>query len=91
MWRHILPNILPVLVIEFTLSIAGNILAEASLSFLGAGIPPPQPSWGGMLSVEGRMYMLEATWLAIWPGVALAFVVYGMSMWGDAVRDLACL
>jgi len=86
--RHVLPNIMPVMIIIFTVSMAGNILAEASLSFLGFGIPPPAPSWGGMLSTVGRTYMYEATWLAIWPGVALTIVVYGISMWGDAIRDL---
>lgn len=86
--RHILPNIAPVMIIIFSVSIAANILGEASLSFLGFGIPPPYPSWGGMLSAEGRMFMYEAPWLAIWPGFALSIVVYGVSMWGDAVRDL---
>jgi len=86
--RHVLPNIVPVLIIIFSLSMAGNILAEASLSFLGFGIPPPAPSWGGMLSTEGRRYMYEAPWLAIWPGLALSIVVYGINMWGDALRDL---
>jgi len=86
--RHVLPNIMPILIIVFSVSVAGNILAEATLSFLGVGIPPPFPSWGAMLSWEGRTYMYEATWLAIWPGVALSIAVYGISMWGDAVRDL---
>ena len=86
--QHIMPNIMPVMIIVFTMAVAGNILAEASLSFLGIGIPPPAPSWGGMLSGEGRMYMYEAPWLAIWPGVALSLAVYGVSMWGDAVRDI---
>jgi len=86
--QHIMPNIMPVMIVVFTMAVAGNILAEASLSFLGIGIPPPAPSWGGMLSGEGRMYMYEAPWLAIWPGVALSVAVYGVSMWGDAVRDL---
>ncbi len=86
--RHILPNIVPILIIMFSVSMSGNILGEASLSFLGFGIPPPFPSWGGMLSSEGRMYMEEAWWLALWPGVALSIAVYGINMWGDAVRDL---
>jgi peptide/nickel transport system permease protein len=86
--RHILPNITPILIIMFSVSMSGNILGEASLSFLGFGIPPPFPSWGGMLSGEGRRYMYEATWLALWPGVALSVAVYGINMWGDAVRDL---
>ena len=64
------------------------ILTEAALSFLGYGIPPPFPSWGGMLSGSGRNYMFQAPWMAIWPGMALAIVVYGVNMFGDAVRDL---
>ena len=88
LWRHVIPNIMPVLVITFTIAVPGNILAEATLSFLGVGIPPPHPSWGGMLSWESRTYMYEAPWLAVWPGVALSIAVYGISMWGDAVRDL---
>ncbi len=86
--RHVLPNIMPVLIVVFSISVAGNILAEASLSYLGLGIPPPAPSWGGMLNYEGRTYMYEAPWLAIWPGVALSVAVYGISMLGDAIRDL---
>ena len=86
--RHALPNIMPILVITFSIGVAGAILAEASLSFLGVGIPPPYPSWGRMLSLEGRRYMYEAPWLAIWPGVALTTAIYGLNIFGDAVRDL---
>jgi len=88
LWRHIIPNIMPILIIIFSISIAGNILAEASLSFLGFGLPPSVPSWGGMLSGNGRQYMYGAPWLAIWPGLALSLAVYGVNMWGDAIRDL---
>jgi peptide/nickel transport system permease protein len=86
--RHILPNIMAPIIIIFTLAMGTNIVAEASLSFLGFGIPPPTPSWGGMLSGSGRTYMVNAPWMAIWPGLALAIVVYGINMLGDAVRDL---
>jgi peptide/nickel transport system permease protein len=86
--RHVFPNILPMMVIIFSTSIAGNIMAEAGLSFLGLGIPPPTPTWGGMLSAEGRRFMYEAWWLAIFPGLILTIVIYGVNMWGDAVRDL---
>jgi peptide/nickel transport system permease protein len=86
--KHILPNIMPPIIISFTMGMGGAILAEASLSFLGYGIPPPFPSWGGMLSGPSRRYMVDAPWMAIWPGVALSIVVYGANMFGDALRDL---
>ena len=63
-------------------------MSEAALSFPGFGLPPDVPSWGGMLSREGRKYMEVAPWLALWPGVCLVSVVYGVNMFGDAVRDL---
>jgi len=88
LFRHILPNIMAPIIILFSIGVGGAILAEASLSFLGFGLPPPIPSWGGMLSSEGRRYMYMAPWLAIWPGLALAIVVYGVNMLGDAVRDI---
>jgi peptide/nickel transport system permease protein len=86
--RHLLPNVTPLLIIFFTVGIAGMIIGEASLSFLGFGVPPPEPSWGGMLSAEGRAFMQQAPWLALWPGLALTVVVWGINMFGDAVRDL---
>jgi peptide/nickel transport system permease protein len=86
--KHILPNIMPVVIIIFTTRMAGAILAEASISFLGFGIPPPNPTWGGMLSGSGRRYMLQAPWLVLWPGIALSVAVYGINMLGDALRDL---
>jgi peptide/nickel transport system permease protein len=86
--RHILPNVMAPIIIIFTIAMGGVIIAEASLSFLGFGIPPPTPSWGGMLSGAGRRYMLQAPWLVIWPGLALSLVVYGINMLGDAMRDL---
>jgi peptide/nickel transport system permease protein len=86
--RHILPNIMAPTIILFSIRVPNVILAEASLSFLGFGIPPPAPSWGGMLSGTGRTFMFIAPWMAIWPGLALATVVYGINMFGDAVRDL---
>jgi len=86
--KHILPNVTAPLIIVFTTITGAAIIAEASISFLGYGIPPPTPSWGGMLSGTGRQYMLEAPWLAFWPGLALSIVVYGVNMFGDALRDL---
>ncbi len=88
MLKHILPNIMPVIIVSFTMGMGGAILAESTLSFLGFGIPPPFPSWGGMLSGQARRYMLDAPWMAIWPGVCLALVVYGMNMLGDGLRDI---
>ena len=86
--RHILPNIMAPIIIIFTISMGQIIMAEATLSFLGYGIPPPDPSWGGMLSGEGRRYMTQNHWMALWPGLALGIVVWGINMLGDAVRDI---
>jgi len=88
MYKHILPNIMAVVVVSFSMGMGGAILAEATLSFLGFGIPPPMPSWGGMLSGPARRYMLQAPWMALWPGLVLSLVVYGMNMLGDGIRDI---
>ena len=88
LWRHILPQIVAPIIVIFSVTLGGAIIMEATISFLGFGIPPPQPSWGGMLSLEGRKYMLQVPWLAIWPGLCIAIVVYGTNMFGDALRDL---
>ncbi len=86
--RHVLPNIMAPIIVIFSITIGGIIVAEASLSFLGFGLPPGVPSWGGMLSREGRQYMEMAPRLAIWPGLCLTIVVYSINMFGDALRDL---
>lgn len=86
--RHILPNVLSILIIHFSIGIGGVIMMESSLSFLGFGVPPGTPTWGSMLAQEGRAYMEIAPQLAIWPGVALSLVIYGCNMLGDALRDL---
>ena len=86
--RHVLPNIMAPLLIIFSINIGGVIISEASLSFLGFGLPLDIPSWGGMLSREGRLYMEVAPWLALWPGLCLTITVYSLNMFGDAVRDL---
>ena len=86
--RHVLPNIMAPIIIIFSINIGGVIIAEASLSFLGFGLPIKVPSWGGMLSREGRRFMEQAPWLAFWPGLFLTIVVYSLNMFGDALRDL---
>ena len=86
--RHVLPNIMPVMIIIFTITVGGVILSEASLSFLGFGLPIDVPSWGGMLSRGGRQYMEQAPRLALWPGLCLTVTVYSLNMFGDALRDL---
>ena len=88
MIRHILPNVMAPVIILLTTRMASMILVEATLSFLGYGIPPPQSSWGGLLSGAGRQYMLQNPWMALWPGLALSVVVYGINMLGDGIRDI---
>ena len=86
--RHVLPNIAAPIIVIFSINIGAVIITEASLSFLGFGLPLQVPSWGGMLSREGRQYMEMAPRLALWPGLCLTIVVYSLNMFGDAVRDL---
>ena len=86
--RHVVPNIMPVMVIAFSIGIGGVILSISSLGFLGYGLPPNIPEWGGMLSREGRKYMQVAPWLALWPGLCVTITIYSLNMFGDAVRDL---
>ena len=91
-WRtlawHVLPNIAAPVIIIFSINVGGVIMAEASLSFLGFGLPPEVPSWGSLLSRGGRQYMEQAPWLALWPGLCLTITGYSLNMFGDAVRDL---
>ena len=86
--RHVLPNIMPVVIIIFSITVGGVILSLASLSFLGYGLPPGSPDWGSLLSGEGRKYMEQGPWLALYPGLCLTIVVYCLNMFGDAIRDL---
>ena len=86
--RHVLPNIMAPVIIIFTITIGGVIITEASLSFLGFGLPIEVPSWGAMLSREGRQYMEVAPHLALFPGLCLTITVYCLNMLGDAMRDL---
>ncbi len=88
LWRHILPNVMPVVIVLFTTRVGAVILAEAGLSFLGLGVPPPTPTWGAMLSGTGRTYMYLGPWLALAPGLCLTIVVYAVNVYGDALRDL---
>ncbi len=84
--KHILPNILPALIVQATLSIAAAIIAEASLSFLGLGQQPPAPSWGSMLNTAQR-FLTNAPWMAVWPGLAIFLTVLAFNMLGDGLRD----
>lgn len=86
--QHILPNVLPPVIVLFTTRVGAVILAESGLSFLGFGVPPPAPTWGGMLSGSGRTYMYLAPWLALIPGLCITIVVYAVNVLGDAMRDL---
>lgn len=88
LWRHLLPNIMPPIIILFTTRVGAAILIESGLSFLGLGVPPPAPTWGGLLSGSGRTYMFQGPWLALAPGLCLTAVVYATNVFGDALRDL---
>jgi peptide/nickel transport system permease protein len=85
--RHLLPNVLPPITVVATFSVARTIIAEASLSFLGLGIPAPEPSWGAMLD-EGRNYITTGWWLALFPGLAILLLVLGINLVGDWLRDV---
>ena len=84
--RHILPNIMPALIVQATIMIASAIIAEASLSFLGLGLQPPNPSWGSMLNTA-KNFMTQAPWMSIFPGTAIFLVVFGFNLLGDGLRD----
>ena len=88
LWRHILPNVMPPIIVLFTTRVGTVILAESGLSFLGLGVPPPAPTWGAMLSGSGRTYMFQGPWLALAPGLCLTVMVYATNVFGDALRDL---
>ncbi len=88
LWRHVLPNVLPPIIVLFTTRVGTVILAESGLAFLGLGVPPPSPTWGSMLSGSGRTYMFQGPWLALAPGLCLTAVVYATNVFGDALRDL---
>jgi peptide/nickel transport system permease protein len=79
---------MPPIIVLFTTRVGAAILAESGLSFLGFGVPPPAPTWGGMLSGSARTYMYQGPWLALAPGLALTIVVYAINVFGDSLRDL---
>lgn len=85
-WRYILPNIFPPILVQATLTIATAIIAEASLSFLGLGQQPPAPSWGSMLNTA-KNFLEQAPWMAFYPGMAIFLVVLGFNLLGDGLRD----
>ncbi len=86
--RHIAPNSAAPWLVSVSASLGGAIIAESSLSFLGLGVPPPHPSWGGMLSGNSQQYAELAPWLIIYPGIFLSIAVFGFNLFGDAVRDV---
>jgi peptide/nickel transport system permease protein len=86
LFRHILPNVASIYIVLATAGLAQAILVEASLSFLGVGVPPPEPSWGAML-LEAQRQAVRAPWMAIFPGIAVTVAVFGFSLFGDALRD----
>jgi peptide/nickel transport system permease protein len=86
MMRHITPNVIAPIIVISSFQLAELIIAESSLSFLGLGVQPPTPSWGGMLS-QGREYLTTAWWLGVFPGLAIILTVLGINLFGDALRD----
>jgi peptide/nickel transport system permease protein len=86
LWRHVIPTAIPAVVVQATLGMAGAIIGEAALSFLGLGVQPPTPSWGTMLN-GGRAHLLDAPHLTIFPGLAIAILVLGFNFLGDGLRD----
>ena len=86
-WRHIAPNILSPVVVQASYNFANSIITEAALSFLGVGVPAPQPSWGNILS-EGREVITTAWWMIVYPGIATALAVMGTNVFGDGLRDV---
>jgi peptide/nickel transport system permease protein len=85
---YVVPNVMATILILATIGLGTVILAESSLSFLGFGVPPPYPSWGGMLSGSGRTFMFHAPWMALFPAAAISLAVFGFNMFGDALRDV---
>jgi peptide/nickel transport system permease protein len=87
MTRHLLPNVMPSVFVLSTFAVAANMLGESTLSFLGLGVQPPTPTWGGMLS-QAREYIFTSWWIMAWPGFALMIAVLGVNQLGDGLRDV---
>jgi ABC-type dipeptide/oligopeptide/nickel transport system permease subunit len=88
MFRHVLPQIVPLIIVVISIAIPGIALLGAALSFLGLGVPPPTPSWGGDMSGDARSYFESAPWMAVFPGAALSLTVLSFNLLGDAMRDI---
>lgn len=88
MFRHILPNVMAPIIVIASVTVGNAILVEASLSFLGLGVPPPNPTWGSMLAVNGRRFIEQQPWLGVFPGLAIALTVLSANFFGDALRDV---
>lgn len=86
--RHILPNTMATIIVVASLSLGTSVLAESALSFLGYGVPPPDPTWGQMMGAEARPYITKGPWMAIFPGLALSIVVFSINVLGDGLRDV---
>ena len=86
--RYIVPNVMATVIVLATIGLGSVILVESALSFLGFGVPPPYPSWGGMVAGSGRTFMYHAPWMVLCPGAAISLAVFGFNMLGDALRDL---
>jgi peptide/nickel transport system permease protein len=88
MLRHILPNVAATYIVLSTITVGYAVVVEATLSFLGVGVPPDIPTWGGMLTLGASKYVEVAPWLAIFPGIAIALVVFAVNLLGDSLRDV---
>ena len=86
--RHVLPNVMATVIIITSLTLGASVLAESSLSFLGYGVPPPDPTWGQMMGLEARPYITKGPWMAVFPGLALTIVVFSINVLGDGLRDV---
>jgi peptide/nickel transport system permease protein len=86
--RYLLPNVMATVIVLATIGLGTVILVESALSFLGFGVPPPYPSWGGMVAGSGRSFMYHAPWMVLCPGAAISLAVFGFNMLGDAMRDV---